>query len=81
MGNQDLKSDLSEELNKVFTIGLKISKANAKEALRSIYERLGYSKTPKATDLEGYFELRPCQIKNQETGKIDNGFEIIKRRD
>jgi len=80
IGNQELKPDLSEEINRVFSVGQRISKANIKETLRSIYTGLGYSKTPKATDLEEYFELRSCQITNSETGKIDNGFEIIKKR-
>ena len=80
IGNQDLKLDLLEELDKIFSIGLRISKAMVKEELRTIYTKLGYSKTPKATDLEEYYELRPCQISNSETGKIDNGFEIIRKK-
>ena len=48
-------------------------KSDIKETLRKIYEDLGYNKTPKASDLEEYFELHPCQIKNKETGKKDNG--------
>ena len=55
-------------------------KSDIKETLRKIYEDLGYDKTPKASDLEEYFELHPCQIKNKETGKKDNGFEIIKKK-
>ena len=55
-------------------------KSDIKETLRKIYEDLGYNKTPKASDLEEYFELHPCQIKNKETGKKDNGFEILKKK-
>ena len=55
-------------------------KSDIKETLRKIYEDLGYDKTPKASDLEEYFELHPCQIKNKETGKKDNGFEILKKK-
>ena len=56
-------------------------KSDIKETLRKIYEDLGYNKTPKASDLEEYFELHPCQIKNKETGKKDNGFEILKKKE
>ena len=56
-------------------------KSDIKETLRKIYEDLGYDKTPKASDLEEYFELHPCQIKNKETGKKDNGFEILKKKE
>ena len=55
-------------------------KSDIKETLRKIYEDLGYNKTPKASDLEEYFELHPCQIKNKETGKKDNGCEILKKK-
>ena len=55
-------------------------KSDIKETLRKIYEDLGYDKTPKASDLEEYFELHPCQIKNKETCKKDNGFEILKKK-
>ena len=56
-------------------------KSDIKETLRKIYEDLGYNKTTKASDLEEYFELHPCQIKNKETGKKDNGFEILKKKE
>ena len=61
-------------------INNKYLKSDIKETLRKIYEDLGYDKTPKASDLEEYFELRSCQIKNKETGKKDHGFEILKKK-
>ena len=59
----------------------KYLKSDIKETLRKIYEDLGYNKTPKASDLDEYFELRSCQIKNKETGKKDHGFEILKKKE
>ena len=59
----------------------KYLKSDIKETLRKIYEDCGYNKTPKASDLEEYFELRSCQIKNKETGKKDHGFEILKKKE
>ena len=64
-----------------FVINNKYLKSDIKETLRKIYEDLGYDKTPKASDLEEYFELRSCQIKNKETGKKDHGFEILKKKE
>ena len=75
------KEPLVESIYSKFYISLKYTKQEIKNILRDIYEDLGYSKTPKASDLEEYFELRPCQITNKETGKRDNGFEIIKKKD
>ena len=63
-----------------FLINNKYLKSDIKETLRKIYEEANYDKTPKASDLEEYFELRSCQIKNKETGKKDHGFEILKKK-
>ena len=72
------KSKLREEIYKTFTVGEKYTKSKTKETLGIIYSSLGYNKTPKANDLEEYFEIKSCLIPNKETGKRDNGFEIIK---
>ena len=64
-----------------FSIGSRYSKSEAKEKLGKIYTDLGYNKTPKANDLEQYFELKECKVLNSETGKRDAGFEIIKQKD
>jgi len=73
-------SDIEEEITNKFTVGLKITKSQAKSELQKIYDNLGIGKTAKASDLEEYFELRPCKISNPETGKRDAGFEIIKKK-
>jgi hypothetical protein len=69
---------VKDKILQTFILGNKYLKSDIKEILRSIYESLNYNKTPKASDLEQYFELRACQVKNKETGKKDHGFEIIK---
>ena len=75
------KSQLRDEIYKTFTIGERYTKSRIKETLKNLYKFLGYNKTPKANDLEKYFEIRPCKITNKETGKRDHGFEIIKRKE
>ena len=67
-----------EEIKSKFTAGEKYTKSYIKETLRTIYEINGYNKTPKANDLEQYFELKSCQITNKITEKRDMAFEIIK---
>lgn len=80
--NQGVDWDaLKELIYETFLVGSKYTKAAAKASLGSIYELVKYEKTPKASDLEEYFEIKPCQITNKETGKRDNGFEIIKKKD
>ena len=38
--------------------------------------KVGYNKTPKASDLEEYFEIKECKITIQ-----DNGFKILKKKE
>jgi len=75
------KSKLEKEIYRAFLVNCKYTKSYIKETLRTIYESNGYNKTPKANDLEEYFELKSCQITNKETGKRDMAFELIKVKD
>ena len=76
------KSQLRDEIYKTFTIGERYTKASIKDTLKDIYTELGYNKTPKANDLEKYFELKECKVLvDKESGKRDMGFEIIKRKE
>jgi len=61
----------------LFSIGSKYSTQVIKGLLRKYYEENNITKTPKASDLENYFNLRPCQFIDKELGKKVNGFEII----
>ena len=69
------------EIKSKFKIGQRYSKSDIKETLRTIYETNGYNKTPKASDLEEYFEIKLCKILNPETNKRDMAFEILKQKD
>ena len=73
-----IENEVKQKILSIFNLRTKYLKSDIKETLRKIYEEAKYDKTPKASDLEEYFELRSCQIKNKETGKKDHGFEIIK---
>ena len=70
--------DPSEEIYNRFQVGEKYNKPFIKSELKSIYDSLGYKKTPKATDLDEYFELR--YVKYVENGKKINGFEILSKK-
>ena len=78
--NQNLNI-ITTSIISLFTIGQKYSKATIKEMLRKYYEENNITKNPKASDLENYFNLRPCQFIDKELGKKVNGFEIISLRD
>ncbi len=80
-GNQDVDMlDVKEEVLNRFSVGQKYTKAEIKSNLGEIYNKMKLIKTPKASDLEEYYDLKSCQLTNKETGKRDHGFEIIKKK-
>jgi len=76
----NIKSMVSEIIS-AFPVNNRFSKSYIKETLRTIYESNGYNKTPKASDLEEYFEIKLCKVLNESTGKRDMAFEIIKLKE
>ena len=73
-----IENEIKGKILTSFLVDNRYSKQLIKEILRKIYEEAGYEKAPKASDLEQYFELKACQTRNKETGKVDNEFKIIK---
>ena len=67
-------------INSIFNIGVSYTKKDIKQKLKDIYSSLGIAQTPKATDLEKYFEIDEVKISNPETGKRENGFKIISKK-
>ena len=72
------ESKLSDEIYNNFKEGNKLSMSDIKKVLYIIYSNIGYNKTPKATDLEEFFEVKKCKI-SIGSGKRENGYELIKR--
>lgn len=70
--NASIKSIIESEILSRFNIGDRLKKIDIKNILREIYEKYGYTKTPKATDLEEYFKLKRCKI--TESGEAFEGF-------
>ena len=73
-----IEGEVKDEILKEFVISERYSKSSIKARLERIYNSLKYNKTPKASDLEEYFEIKECRVLNSDTGKRDAGFEIIK---
>ena len=81
MNNQQVDTDkLRGMIYREFKVGSRYTKSYIKDKLGEIYNDCGYIRTPKANDLEEYFELSPCLVPNKTTGKRDNGFEILKKK-
>ena len=68
-GNQQKTGNLNTIIYSTFVIGEKYTKNYIKERLGEIYSIIGFQSTPKATDLESFFEVKKIQITNKETKK------------
>ena len=66
-----------EELIMVFTIGNRYLLKDIKDILKDIYQKLGLTKTAKASDLEEYFEVRIVWLKDPISKKQSKGYEIL----
>ena len=71
---------LSDMIYKRFKVGEKYTKVEIKDAIREIYNDVGYNRPPKANDIELYFEVADCRTPNKETGKRDAGFKLLKKK-
>ena len=76
-----LDTKLKNKIISTFSLNARYSKSSIKARLERIYTNLKYDKTPKANDLEQYFELKECKVLNSDTGKRDAGFKIIKKKE
>ena len=63
-----------------FSIGDRISVRSIKEKLKELYISHGIVSTPKAVDLLDYFELKRTSIKDIESGKFIDGYEILSKK-
>jgi len=72
------KDTLRSEIYSVYSEGQKISLSDIKSGLSDIYSKIKYQKTPKATDMKEYFDIKPCKIPNSD-GKWVNGYELLRR--
>jgi len=79
ISDSSIENNITNKIYQEFQVGGKYLKSDIKSILKKIYESLGYSKTPKAIDLKGYFEISTYQVTNKETGKRDSGFELGRR--
>lgn len=67
-----------EEIDKEFNVGESYTNTYIKTKLSEIYKRIGYKASPKATDLNNYFDTKTCTI-NQD-GKRVNGLKLINKK-
>ena len=77
ISNTFKSSDLREKLISYFKIQSKYELKTIKLTLKSVYSDLGITKTPKASDLETYFDTKIVLITDESTGKRNKGYLIL----
>ena len=77
LANINSGSLIKSELISYFFIGKRYSLKEIKETLRDIYVNLSLTKTPKASDLEDYFEVRLIKFYDPREAKRVKGYEIL----
>lgn len=75
---EGIDSGLVNEILSFFKLGHRYSKSGIKETLKEIYQKCGYQKTAKASDLQEYFWTK--DVKFLEDGKWVNGFELLSKK-
>ena len=77
------KSLLFLKIIETFSVGERYTSSWIKSSLKSIYEESGYEKTPVASDLENWFDIKKVQINTRldnGTYKRDKGYEILSKK-
>ena len=72
-------SKLTEAIYSNFVVNESYSSAHIKSRLGELYKELDYKSTPKAKDLEQYFEMKPCKVTINKTRV--NGFKILSKKE
>jgi len=78
-GNSQVKDELQERIYQEFQVGQSYTKSFIKEKLGKIYQELGYQETPKATNIQEYFEIKDTKIPLGD-GTRAMGFKLINKK-
>ena len=74
-----LQNPLLLSISSVFNEGSRYTLKEIKEKLVDIYQKLGITRAPKATDIEEYYEIKRIRFsKINNEGKRDSGYELLK---
>jgi len=76
VSNSEINDNVVSEIYKIFIVGQRYSKVDIKNKLKILYEKMGYQKTAKATDLELYYIMKSVYI----TSEKKHGYELIGKR-
>ena len=75
ISNSEIQDNVVSEIYGTFTIGNRYTKSDIKDTLNTLYQKLGYQKKAKATDLELYYYMKPILTSDKK-----HGFELIGKK-
>ena len=75
VSNSEIQDDVVLGIYKTFEVGKRYTYKDIKDILNNLYQRLGYQKKAKSTDLELYYYVKPILTPDKK-----HGFEIIGKR-
>ena len=75
VSNGEIKDEVTTEIYKTFMVGQRYTKSDIKDTLNNLYQRMGYQKKAKSTDLELYYIMKPILTPEKKAG-----FELIGRK-
>ena len=80
ISNQSIEDILALEVKSKFNVEENYSKEYIKSILKDIYEKVGYNKAAKASDIERWFDIKDQKVPNKVTGKRDHGYKILGKK-
>jgi hypothetical protein len=78
-GNSQKENKIELEVYRLFKAGNRYTNKDIKNELKNLYERLGYQKTAKATDIEDWFVTKPIKMQDS-TSKWTHGLELLNKK-
>lgn len=73
------RDKIRERLYAEFVVGQSYIKAEIKEKLAEIYKEIDYRANPKATDLNEFFEMKRCLLRDSDWKRV-NGFKTLSQK-
>ena len=69
--------DIKKKFMEAFKVGDKVSNIELKEKVGDLYKELDLNLSPKARDLDKYFQIKKVKVKDLKTNSFINGLEIL----
>ena len=79
--NEEKQGDIKDLIYKNFNVGEKYSLSYIKTKLGELYREVEYLSSPKAIDLEEYFEIKKVLIPNKISNRRDSAYEILRKKE